>query len=194
MMLGSVFDNMVKARAMETALTTDALREYFSGICKSGCDRIPVKVRNLPVPFYLAGLNKSHVFLIHAETCMVSQFSFEELEPIPLRDIEDIQKLVIAWLDSAECAASRSLVDRAKAVRDMGMKLPVTLAWPDKQTRQGYLNDQSNILGGPSSAWICAVETTEGQGVVFRYGITRLERAMHDGKNLRIAVKPGTPL
>lgn len=193
-MIGSIFDKAVKERAMDLIIGADDLRSFFEAVCRSGFDRFPLKVRNLSVPFHLAGFNQSEVFLAHAETCMVSQFPMDQLETIRLRDMEELQLMVMAWLESEASGGVRGMIDSINVARSMGIDLPVVLRWPDQRTRNGILNDKSSFLGGPSSHWVCAVETTEGQGVVFRYGITRLDRAVHDSKALRMGVKPEVKL
>ena len=187
-------DKIAERLARSNPLPLDVVELFLTGICASGCDRIPLKIRNLAVPFYFAGINTRHVFLANAENCMVSQFNLDELEPIMLGLIEDINSLILAWLDSAEGQSSRELIESANQVASAGKQLPVTLRWPgSNKTRQGHLTIGSASLGGPDTRWICGVETVEGQSVVFRYGVTRLDRAMHDGKRLSMTLKPGTP-
>lgn len=180
------------AESAKTIIPTETLREFFTRVCHAGFDRLPLAVRNLQIPFYLSGFNDQQVFLIHTETCMVSQFAFDDLEPITLSVITDLQAVLMAWMDSAQFVAAKSLIESAQEVRRLRLKLPVTLsAESEPRTRHGDLNDQSGHLGGAGSKWVCAVETTEGQSVLFRYGMTRLARAMHDGKVLRMALVPG---
>lgn len=187
-----MFDDTVKARAANVVVPEDSLRELLFQICWAGFDRLPLKVRNLQIPFFFSGINDRQIFLIHAETCMVSQFSFDDLEPITLIVLTDLQAVLMAWMGSDQYVAAKSLIESAQEVRRLHLKMPVTLsAQTEPKTRHGHLNDQSGYLSGTESKWVCAVETVEGQNVVFRYGITRLARAMHDGKRLHMALVPG---
>lgn len=171
----------------------NAMRLNLAALSESGCDRIPVKVRNLAVPFFLAGIDASHVFLANAETCMVTRFNLDELESLTLGQFEEIQELVFAWMDSVEGEASRSLIESARMADDAGTAVPVLLRWPgSSNSRHGFLTIGSAALGGTGTIWICGVETVADNNVVFRYGVTRLERAMHDGKRLIMTLKPGT--
>lgn len=187
------FDKLVEQRALRTPMAREQVSAYFAMICKSGCDRVPLKVRNLAVPFYFAGYCADSVYLAHAETCMVSLFSFDDLEPLTLGTIEEIQQLIVAWLDSAEGAAARELIESATMASQAGIRVPVTLRWPDGgQTRQGHLCHESYAHAAAKGRWVCAVEAAEGKSVVFRYGLTRIARAMHDGKTLSMVLGPGT--
>lgn len=187
------FDKLVEQRALRTPMAWALVSPYFAMVCKSGCDRVPLKVRNLAIPFYFAGYNASSVFLAHAETCMVSEFAFDDLEPLTLGTIEDIQQLITVWLDSAEGTAARELIESAHMASKAGIRVPVTLRWPEGgATRQGYLCKDSEAHAVAKASWVCAVETAEGKSVVFRYGLTRIDRAMHDGKSLSMVLRPGT--
>lgn len=187
------FDNLVAQRALRTPMAREQVSAYFAMVCKSGCDRVPLKVRNLAVPFYFAGYNADSVFLAHAETCMVSQFAFDDLEPLTLGTIEEIQQLIVVWLDSAEGTAARELIESAHMASKAGIRVPVTLRWPEGgHTRRGYLCKDSDAHAVAKASWVCAVETAEGKNVVFRYGLTRIARAMHDGKTLSMVLRPGT--
>lgn len=187
------FDKLVEQRARRTPIAREQVSGYFAMVCKSGCDRVPLKVRNLAVPFYFAGYSADSVYLAHAETCMVSQFAFDDLEPLTLGTIEEIQQLIEAWLDSAEGAAARELIESATMASQAGIRVPVTLRWPEGgHTRQGHLCHESFAHAEAQARWVCAVETAEGKNVVFRYGLTRIARAMHDGKTLSMVLKPGT--
>lgn len=190
--LDSLIDIIAKQRAMDAPLPPSAVRAYLSSLARSGCDRVPLKVRNLGIPFTFAGFNETHVFLSHASTCMVSPFPWDALEPMHLRELEDIQTLVMAWMDSSEGVAAWEMIKSANSAAQSGLKIPVTVRWPDsKNTREGLLSLTSAALGWSSATWICAVETCEGQNAVFRYGLSRFVRAMHDGKKLSMALKPG---
>lgn len=187
------FHKLVEQRARRTPMAREQVNTYFATICKSGCDRVPLKVRNLAVPFYFAGYCSDSVFLAHAETCMVSQFAFEDLEPLTLGTIEEIQQLILAWMDSAEGAAARGLIQSASMASQAGIRVPVTLRWPEGgHTRHGHLCHESLAHAAAKARWVCAVETAEGKNVVFRYGLTRIARAMHDGTTLSMVLKPGT--
>ena len=187
-----MFDDTVTARAANVIVPEDSLREFLTQICLGGFDRLPLKVRNLQIPFFFSGINDRQIFLIHAETCMVSQFSLDDLEPITLSVITDLQAVLIAWMDCDQYEAAKSLIESAQESRRLRFKIPVTLSVEtEPKTRYGHLNDQSGYLEGTESMWVCAVETVEEQNVVFRYGITRLARAMHDGKRLHMALVPG---
>ncbi len=191
--LDSLLDKLGEQRARTTPMQHDHLRMYLKTVCKSCCDRVPLKVRNLGVPFYFAGVNDTHIFLAHAETCMVSHFAFDDLEPVTLGAVEEIQELIIAWLDSAEGVAARELIDSARMASQAGVRVPVTIRWPvGGNQRQGFLTLDSVAHGEAKANWICAVETMEGKNVAFRYGLTRIARAMHDGKTLTMMLKPGT--
>lgn len=187
------FDKLVEQRALRSPLARELVSPYFAMICKSGCDRVPLKVRNLAIPFYFAGYNADSVFLAHAETCMVSQFAFDDLEPLTLGAIEEIQQLIVVWLDSAEGTAARELIESAHMASQAGIRVPVTLRWPEGgYTRQGFLCKDSDAHAVAKASWVCAVETAEGKNVVFRYGLTRIARAMHDGKTLSMVLRLGT--
>ncbi|MFU4920773.1 hypothetical protein ACM7Z6_13415 [Pseudomonas aeruginosa] len=187
------FDKLVEQRARSTPIAREQVSAYFAIVCKSGCDRVPLKVRNLAVPFYFAGYSADSVYLAHAETCMVSQFAFDDLELLTLGTIEEIQQLIEAWLDSAEGAAARELIESATMASQAGIRVPVTLRWPEGgHTRQGHLCQESFAHAEAQARWVCAIETAEGKNVVFRYGLTRIARAMHDGKTLSMVLKPGT--
>jgi hypothetical protein len=168
------------------------LKQFLSEICRCGLDRLPLRIRNLQIPFFFAGFDDTHVFLIHAKTCMVSQFAFDELEPISADGLADLQSVALGWMASPQYEAALSLIESAEEVRKLRLKLPVTLsAESEPKTRHGHLNAASGLMGSTDSKWVCAVETVEGENVVFRYGLTRLSRALHDGKVLRMSLVPG---
>jgi hypothetical protein len=174
------------------AITDTNLRAFLTEVCRCGLDRLPLRVRNLQIPFYFSGFDDRHVYLSHAESCMVSPFSFDDLEPLTVSEMADLQAVTMVWMGSDQYLAAQSLIESAQEVRRLRLKLPVTLsADSEPRTRHGHLNDVSGLLGGTEGKWVCAVETVEAQNVVFRYGLTRLARAMHDGKVLRMALVTG---
>lgn len=191
--LDSLIDIIAKQRVMDAPLPPSAVRSYLSSLARSGCDRVPLKVRNLGIPFTFAGFNETHVFLSHASTCMVSPFPWDALEPMHLRELEDIQTLVMAWMDSTEGVAARQLIDSANVAAKCGFQVPVNLRWPDsKNTREGVMSPKSLALGGESANWVCAVEIAEGKNVIFRYGISRIANATAEGKTINMVLKAGT--
>lgn len=171
----------------------DELRVILDMVCKAGCDRVPLKVRNLGIPFYFAGYNGERVFLTHAETCLVSLFTFDDLEPVSQQTGQDIQELVISWMDSAEGVAAQELIDSAYMASQMGIPVPVKVRWRDSNnSRSGFLTLKTYGLEESGASWVCAVEAVAGNNVIYRYGLTRLATALHDGKTLTMALKPGT--
>lgn len=186
-------DSMADNTESSGPVSLEGFRIALALFCESGCDRIPLKVRNLHVPFYLAGFSEKHVFLSHAETCMVSEFTIQDLELPTLTGLNEIQALVFAWLDSAEGVASKELIAAAQQAAKAGVSVPVVLRWPvGGHTRSGFLTSISSGLGGSGAQWVTAVESTEGTSAVFRYGLSRIATAMHDGKKLTMKLKPGT--
>ncbi|MFL1449164.1 hypothetical protein ACI77O_12285 [Pseudomonas tritici] len=180
--------------ASPTPVTMEFIHAFLGKVIKTGCDRIPLKVRNLPSPFYLAGADQGSVYLIHAETCMVSQFSYQDLETLSERTIADISELTMAWLRSAEHISAQEMTEAAKSIESAGKRLPVTLRWPHlSKSRVGALTLKSASHGASDTAWIIGVEAAGDNSVCFRYGITRLGQAMHDCSKLTMALKPGTP-
>lgn len=191
--MANVIDSLAEQLARKNPIPLEAFKLALPLLCQSGCDRIPLRPCNLQSPFFLAGFDDTHVFLTDADTCMVCQVPYADLELPTLTDMEQIQELVFAWIDSAEGAASNSLAGHAKAADRAGVKIPVTVRWAEGgHNRDGVLILGSDALGGARTQWIAAVETKAGQNVVFRYGLSRIATAMHDGKKLTMRLKPCT--
>lgn len=192
--------SVIASQDAATPLQKSFIQTYLTEVIRSACDRIPLKVRNVSEPFYLAGADDQNVHLSHAVTCVMSSFSYDDLEPLYLGTVEEISELIIRWLNSQECLAAHEMAEAANTMERAGKALPVTLRWPDTaeraergKVRKGLLTGKSTTLGTPTTAWVIAVETTDTRDVTYRYGMTRLGRALHDGKELTMALKPGVP-
>lgn len=185
-----MLDNLIEDRASTTLVDESFLRRFFALICKCGFDRLPLKVRMVNFDFYFAGFDDKHIFLTEANTCRVAQFQFVDLEPLRLRDVESLNLLVNAWLDS-----ERPLYGKLQEPLLQKARLTVQLFSTESgNTRDGELNDQSAFLGGTSTQWVAAVETREGQNAVYRYGISRLVSALYTSSGLRVVLQPGIDL
>lgn len=182
-----------KQLAPNAPIPLDQFKMFLPVLCHSGCDRLPMQVRNLQVTFYLAGYNASRIYLAHTETCMVSEFAYEDLEMPTPKGMKELEEVVFAWMDSAEGIASKELIGHAKVAAGAGVAIPAMLRWPEGgQTRIGVLTIQTGMVGGQQGQWVAAVEAIEDKNVVFRYGLSRIATAMHDGKKLIMRLKPGT--
>lgn len=191
--MNTPIDQQAEQIARSNAVPLDAFKLVLPLLCHSGCDRIPLKVRNLQTPFFLSGFNDTHIFLTQADTCMVCQLPYDDLELPTLTAMEEIQQLVFMWMDSAEGIASSELIGHANEAARHNVAIPVTVRWPEGgHSRDGTLTLGSDALGETNTNWVAAVETKQGQNVVFRYGLSRIATAMHDGKKLTMKLRPGT--
>ncbi|MFL1449247.1 hypothetical protein ACI77O_12700 [Pseudomonas tritici] len=165
---------------------------FLEGVCPSGFDRIPLKVRNLGITFHFAGITDKGVYLINADTCLLSQFQLDDLEPLFLHDVQAIQQQLIQWLESTECANVKPFKMAAQLLTDHGREVSAVARWPEGgHSRTGFFGGRSHAHNEQGGAWICGVETAEGQNAVFRYGSTRIERTLEDGRTLIAILKPG---
>lgn len=179
--------------ASTTPISLEAFKMALPVLCHSGCDRIPLSVRDIVQPLYLSGFNKSHIFLTHGDTCMVSQFSFDNLVLPTQTGLDEIHELVFAWRDSAMGIASSELRSHAQLAEKSGVSIALTLRWPEGgHTRKGTLTEGSKMQVASDTQWVPAVEVIESKSVTFRYGFSRIGTAMHDGKLLTLRLKPGT--
>lgn len=187
------FDNNPASLAGSITVPLEGFKKALPLLCESGCDRLPLRVRNLPVPFYLAGFDDSHVFLSHADTCLISAFTYDALELPSLATFEQLPALILEWMGTTAGIAASELVTHAHTAATAGVSIPVVLRWPDgDHRREGTLTITSNVKCGKGAQWVAAVEACEGQDVVFRYGLSRIGTAMHDGKLLTMRLLPGT--
>lgn len=187
------FDKKTASLAGSITVPLEGLQKALPLLCESGCDRLPLRVRNLPVPFYLAGFDDSHVFLSHADTCLISAFTYDALDLPSLATFEQLPALIFEWMETTAGIAASELAAHARKAATAGVSIPVVLRWPEgDHKREGSLTLTSNVKCGIGAQWIAAVEACEGQDVVFRYGLSRIGTAMHDGKLLTMRLLPGT--
>jgi hypothetical protein len=187
----SLLDKLGEERARKTPIPLDQLRLFLTGLCRSGCDRVPLKVQHLQIPFYLAGIDERQVYLAHSHTFMVSGFSLDELEPIFIADAEKLQELALEWLDSPEGTSASERAKGAKIAEEMGLPIKVALCWPDgKNRRQGKLSSRSHVLGSENTVWVFAVESAESRNAVFRYGLSLVDNAAAEGLTMVLTLKP----
>lgn len=189
----SPFDKNAASLAGSITVPLEAFKKALPLLCESGCDRLPLRVRNLPVPFYLAGFDDSHVFLSHADTCLISAFTYDTLELPSLAAFEQLPALIFEWMETTAGIAASELATHARKAATAGVSIPVVLRWPEgNHRREGTLTITSNVECGKGARWVAAVEACEGHDVVFRYGLSRISTAMHDGKLLTMRLLPGT--
>lgn len=192
--LDGLLDQLASLRKAKAAVPVEHFALCLILACQAGCDRVPLRVRNTPVQFYLAGVAGDQVFLANAQNCEVSAFHVNDLEEVTVQTLSDIEELLGMWLQSNEGESAQSLRESAAEAAALGVKVPVSLRWPDSSNcRKGHLTNQSMGFKADSAVWVCGVEAVDVSGTIFRYGVTRLARSLHDGKMLTMMLKPGTP-